>query len=276
MPKTIRVTLLESQVNTVSRYPERIVCLAAEIPGILHALGSLDRVVGISAYTTGPEEALSLPKVSGFEHGSVDRILQVNPDVAILTSGVQQKLAVALGERGVTVIHLHPHRLHDLYQHVRLLGALVGESTRAEALAKQLEGEVESVRHTTHTLPRHPLVYFEEWMDPLMTGIGWVSDLIEAAGGIDIFRERSLSGRQSKDRVVAPEEWIEAQPDIFLASWCGKPFDLESVKERCGADTVPALQHNAVHEVDGSILQCGVALIDRLHELTGYVREAIS
>lgn len=260
----------------MSHYPERIVCLAAEIPGILKALGSLDRVVGISAYTTYPKEALSLPKVSGFEHGSVDRILKVNPDVAILTSGVQQKLAVALGERGVTVIHLHPHRLHDLYQHVRLLGALVGEPARAEALAKQLEGAVESVRYTTHTLARRPLVYFEEWMDPLITGIGWVSDLIEAAGGTDIFRERSLAGRQSKNRVVGQEEWIHAQPDLFLASWCGKPFDLESVKERPGADTVPALQRNQVHEVDGSILQCGVELVDRLHEIAGYVREAIS
>ncbi len=260
----------------MSRYPERIVCLAAEIPGILDAIGSLDRVVGISAYTTYPDKALSLPKVSGFEHGSVDRILKVNPDVAILTSGVQQKLAVALGERGVTVIHLHPHRLTDLYQHVRLLGALMGESTRAESLAKRLQGEVESVRHITATLPRHPLVYFEEWMDPLIAGIGWVSDLIEAAGGIDIFRERSLAGRQSKNRVVAPQEWIEAKPDIFLASWCGKPFDLEAVQERSGAATVPALQHNQVHEVDGSILQCGVQLVDRLHDLAGYVQEAIS
>ncbi len=260
----------------MSRYPERIVCLAAEIPGILQELGSLDRVVGISAYTTYPEEALTIPKVSGFEHGSVDRIMKVKPDVAILTSAVQHKLAVALGERGVTIVHFHPHRLTDLYHHVRLLGALVGESTRAEALAHVLEGEVESVRAASHKLPRHPTVYFEEWMDPLIAGIGWVSDLIDAAGGRDVFRERSLQGRQSKNRVVSSEEWILARPEIFLASWCGKPFDRESVKARPGSETVPAFIHNRIYEVDGTILQCGVKLIDRLHEVARYVREAVS
>lgn len=260
----------------MSRYPERIVCLAAEIPGILHELESLDRVVGISAYTTYPPEALTIPKVSGFEHGSIDRIMKGSPDVAILTSGVQQKLAVALGERGVTVIHLHPHRLEDLYHHVRLIGALVGESARAEVLAQRLEGEVASVRAASQKLPRRPSVYFEEWMDPLIAGIGWVSDLIDAAGGVDVFRERSLQGRQSKNRVVAPDEWILAKPEIFLASWCGKPFDPESVRNRPGSENVPALVHQRVYEIDGTILQCGVKLIDRLHEVAGYVREAVS
>ncbi len=260
----------------MSHYPERIVCLAAEIPGILQELGSLDRVVGISAYTTYPQEALTIPKVSGFEHGNIDRIMTVTPDVAILTSGVQQKLAVALGERGVTVIHLHPHRLWDLYHHVRLLGALVGESERAEALARHLEGEVESLRSQSRALSRHPSVYFEEWMDPLITGIGWVSDLIEVAGGVDVFRDRSLQGRQSKDRVVTPEEWVLAEPEIFLASWCGKPFDHEAVLNRPGSEAVPALIHNRVHEIDGTILECGIKLIDRLHEVSGYIREVVS
>lgn len=259
----------------MSRYPERIVCLAAEIPGILSDLSALDRVVGISAYTTYPDEALSIPKVSGFQHGSVDRILSHNPDLVILTSPVQQKLAVALGERGATVLHLNPHRLEDLYRNIALLGTIVGEATRAVTLVDRLQEQVETVRRHSQTLSRRPRVYFEEWMDPLIAGIGWVSDLIEAAGGIDVFRDRALSGRSSRDRVVSLEEWALAKPDIMLASWCGKPFQIDEVRARTGVQSVPAVQSDHVYEVDGTVLQCGVQLIDRLHELAQYI-EAVA
>jgi iron complex transport system substrate-binding protein len=254
-------------------YPERIVCLAAETPGILAELSALDRVVGISAYTTYPPQALSITKVSGFQHGSIDRILAQKPDLVILTSGVQAKLAEALGERGATMLHFHPHRLDDLYDHIRMLGAVVGEAGRADALAHRLKGEVESVQAATSGRPR-PRVYFEEWMDPLIVGIGWVSDLIEAAGGTDVFRERSLAGRRSRQRVVSQEEWLAAQPDVMLASWCGKPFEIEQVRARPGAEAVPALAANRVHEVDATILQCGVKLVERLHDLSRYLADA--
>ena len=259
----------------MNRYPERIVCLAAEIPGILAELGALDRVVGISAYTTYPSEALTIPKVSGFQHGSVDRILAQRPDLVIVTSTVQQKLAAGLAEQGASILHLNPHRLEDLFRNVRLLGAAVGEGGQASALVRRLEDDVEAVRDASRRLPRRPRVYFEEWMDPLIAGVGWVSDLIEAAGGTDVFRERALAGRQARARVVAPEEWIAAQPDIIFASWCGKPFQLDQMRRRPGVAQVPAVQAGRIYEVDGTVLQCGVRLMDRLHEMAEIIREAV-
>lgn len=260
----------------MGRYPERIVSLAAEVPGILKELGALDRVVGISAYTTYPKEALAIPKVSGFQHGSLDRILDRNPDVVILTSAVQQKLAQGLIDRGASIVHLSPHRLEDLYHNVRLLGALVGEAARAEGLVNQLQEEVERVRIQSRHLKYHPRVYFEEWMDPLIAGIGWVSDLIEAAGGTDIFRARSLEGRRSRDRIVAPYEWINAKPDVILASWCGKPVQMDQIRSRPGSQAVPAIQNGRIYEVDGTVLQCGTRLVERLNEIAQIIGEAVS
>ena len=260
----------------MDRYPERIVCLAAEIPGILAELGALDRVVGISAYTTYPQEALTIPKVSGFQHGSVARILAQKPDVVIVTSMVQQKLAAGLAERGASIVHLNPHRLEDLFNNVQLLGAIVGEAQRALALVNHLYAEIEAVRRVaSESLRRRPRVYFEEWMDPLIAGVGWVSDLIEAAGGTDVFRERSLAGRQARDRTVTREEWIAAQPDIIVASWCGKPFQPEQILARPQAHTVPAVQTGRVYEMDATILECGIRLVDRLHDLVRIIQEVV-
>jgi iron complex transport system substrate-binding protein len=256
----------------MDRYPERIVCLAAEIPGILAELGALDRVVGISAYTTYPPEALHIPKVSGFQHGSVNRILAQDPDLVIVTSMVQQKLAAGLAEQGASILHLNPHRLADLFHNVRLLGAIVGEEERAWALVRRLQGEIEAVRRTASALPHRPRVYFEEWMNPLITGVGWVSDLIEVAGGIDVFRERTLTGRQARDRTVSPEEWIAAQPDVIVASWCGKPFQIDQMRRRPQAQEVPALQTGRVYEMDGTVLECGIRLVDRLHDFARIIR----
>lgn len=248
--------------------------LAAEVPAILEELGTLDRVVGISAYTTYPEAALNIPKVSGFEHGSVDRILSVKPDLIIATSPVQQQLVAQLGQRGAAVLHFHPHRLTDLFDHIRILASLVDARKRGDTLVARLKSDILSVESVAKTLPRRPRAYFEEWMDPLMSGVGWVSDLIEIAGGTDVFRERILEGHSAKDRVVTPEEWVDAQPDIMFASWCGKPFVQEQVLARPGADTVPALQHDRLYAMDGTVLECGMRLVDRLREMATYIGEA--
>ncbi|MCY0879282.1 MAG: ABC transporter substrate-binding protein [Firmicutes bacterium] len=251
----------------MGRYPERIVALAAEVPGILAELDALDRVVGISAYTTHPPEALDKPKVSGFQHGSVDRILAQEPDLVILTSTVQANLARKLGARGATLIHLHPHRLSDVFQTIRLLGNVVGEAARAEALVHRLSGELEAVRGRGRALARHPRVYFEEWMDPLVAGIGWVSDLVEIAGGYDVFRARATAGRLAQDRVVSLDEWRQAHFDVMLASWCGKPFDPAVVRRRPGAETVPAVRTGRLYAIDGSILECGVRVAEHARKL---------
>ncbi|MCL6452189.1 MAG: ABC transporter substrate-binding protein [Alicyclobacillus sp.] len=248
-------------------FPNRIVCLAAETPEILHRLGVLDKVAGISAYTTRPEEALRIPKVSGFKFGSVERIMRLNPDLVILTSGVQKELAMSLAAAGVTLLHFNPHRLTDLFDEIRLLGNVVGKPEEAERLNDEIQSKLYLIEEQRNALSVHPRVYFEEWMDPFMCGTGWVSDLITIAGGRDVFRERSLTGRSAIDRVVTDDDIIEAQPDIVLASWCGKPFDKASFVSRTGFSEIPAVIHDEVHEVRSEILQFGPMLLDSLKEL---------
>lgn len=245
-------------------YPARIVCLGAELPDIFHRLGVLDRVVGISAYTDWPPEALSLPKVSGFRHGSARRILQADPDLVILTSGVQQPLAKELAGNGVPLLHLYPHRLVDMFSTVRLLGRLVDEAARADALVAEWQTVVASYEERGRTRSRRPRVYFEEWMDPLIAGIGWVSDLIELAGGEDVFRARALEGRSAAGRRLTPSDVTDARPDVILASWCGKPLIRDEILGRPGFGEIPAVAHDAVVEIPASILQCGPRLMDLL------------
>lgn len=257
-------------------YPERIVTLAAEIPAIIYELGALHRVVGISGYTTAPEEALVLPKVSGFRSASIDRIMRQKPDLAILTSNVQQDLAVKLGQAGVTILHLNPHRLTDLFDTVTLLGGILGETVRAEQLNQKLHEAFAQVKQSGEKLPWHPRVYFEEWMDPPICGTGWVSDLIEIAGGIDVFREKSVEGRTASLRQLTASEIVTANVDIVLASWCGKPFDPETFNERVGSSRMSAIKTHSVFELDGNILQCGPGLVQAAHAVHNILSEHVA
>jgi iron complex transport system substrate-binding protein len=256
-------------------YPQRIVCLAAEIPEIFHRLGALHRIVGISAYTKRPAEALELPKISGFKFGNIDRIKKCDPEMAILTSGVQKELAQKLVDEGIAVLHLNPHRLGDLFDTITLIGNLVGKPDEAKALNHELQNEMDNIRRSAAELSWKPRVYFEEWMDPMICGTAWVSDLIETAGGIDIFRERSIGGRKIETRVIRPEDVIQAAPDLILASWCGKPFDKESMVNRNGFNRIQAIAQNAVYEIDSMILQCGPMLVDSLKEIHRIIRNHV-
>jgi len=258
----------------VGKVPTRIVCLGAELPDIFYRLGALDRVVGISAFTDWPPEALTLPKVSGFRHGRARRILAANPDLVILTSTVQLPIAAELAGHGVPLLHLFPHRLADMLQTLRLLGALVGREQAAERIVGQAEAAIAHAEETTAAWPRRPRVYFEEWMDPLVAGVGWVSDLIELAGGSDIFRARSLAGRTADQRRVDPNEVLAADPDLILVSWCGEPMQLDQIRSRPGWDRLRAVQTGSVVEVSPAILQCGPRLLDLLPGLTAVVARA--
>lgn len=255
-------------------YPERIVCLGAELPDIFHRLGCLDRVVGISAYTDWPPEALAIKKVSGFRHGRARPILAMEPDLIILTSTVQQTLAEELAGHGVPVLHLYPHRLTDMFQTVRLLGHVVDRAATAEALVSDWMRIAErwQAQRDANTDPLP--VYFEEWMDPLIAGTGWVSDLIEMAGGRDVFRALALDGRTARNRTVTPEQVLAARPQLIFASWCGKPFDRAALESRPGWSAVPAVAHGAVVELPPTILQCGPRLMDVLDDLHAHIRQA--
>lgn len=248
-------------------YPERIVCLGAEFPDILDRLGVLDRVVGISAYTEGPPDALKIPKVSGFRHGNVQRILERRPDLVLLTSTVQTRLADALAGHGVPLLHLYPHRFHDMIQSVRLLGNVVNRPDAAESLIAGWEEEVAKLVSVARRKSFRPRVYFEEWMDPLICGTGWVSDLVEMAGGVDIFAERSRAGKRALERVVTSEAVLAQDPDLILVSWCGKPMRKDEILARPGWDRIRAVQADAIVEIPFTILQCGPTLLDNLRTL---------
>lgn len=249
-------------------FPERIVCLAAEVPEILYRLGVLDKVVGISAYTTRPEAALGITRVSGFQSGSIQRILSLEPDIVILTSDVQKELAAKLATAGATLIHFNSHRFDHLYDNIKLLGNIVNRPHEAEKLNQEIQETVEQVRRTAAELTYRPRVYFEEWMDPHLCGTGWVSDLIELAGGEDVFRQKSINGRNVEERVVTDAEILGANPDVVLASWCGKPFQEADLSRRPGYSEMKAVQRNNVYELSSEILQFGPMLLDSLRELS--------
>ena len=254
-------------------FPERIVCLAAETPEILYRLGALDKVVGVSAYTSRPEQALEITKVSGFKNGSTNRIMSLKPELVILTSGVQKELATKLTASGATLLHLNPHRVSELFDVISLLGNIVGKTIEAQVLNEEIQNEISQIQEQGKTLSVQPKVYFEEWMEPMICGTAWISDLIAIAGGEDVFRQKSIQGRSASDRVIMAEDVVRMQPDVVLASWCGKPFELSSFVQRKGYNNIPAVRQSRVYEVNSRILQFGPMLVDSLRELHGIFKQ---
>jgi iron complex transport system substrate-binding protein len=257
------------------RYPHRIVCLTEEPTEVLYALGEEARIVGISGFTVRPARARrEKPKVSAFTSAKVDRILALNPDLAIGFSDIQADIAQALIKAGVEVWISNHRSVDGILAYVRRLGALIGASERAERYALELEREVEAVRSEARSLARRPRVYFEEWDEPLISGIRWVSELVGIAGGDDVFPERAACSL-AKDRILAdPAEVARRAPDIILGSWCGKRFRPERVAARVGWSEVPAVRDGELHEIKSPIiLQPGpAALTDGLRAVHSVVR----
>ena len=259
----------------ISRYPSRIICLTEEPTEVLYALGLEDRIVGISGFTVRPPRARrEKPKVSAFTSAKVDRILELKPDFVIGFSDIQADIAQALIRSGIEVWISNHRSVEGILGYVRRLGALVGAADRAERYATELEAHVERVRQTAALLPRRPRVYFEEWDDPLITGIRWVSELIGIAGGDDVFPDEALQAL-GKDRILGDaDEVVRRAPDIVFGSWCGKRFRPDQVAARAGWAAVPAVRDRELHEVKSPlILQPGpAALTDGLDVIHRVVR----
>ena len=252
-----------------SRKPERIVCLTEEPTETLYLLGQGRRVVGISAYTERPPEAKrDKPVVSAFIGGSVHKIAALRPDLVIGFSDIQADLARDLIAANLQVLIFNQRSLQEILDTILTLGRIVGAASAAESLVQGYVKRLSDAEDRSRRRLRRPRVYFEEWDDPMICGIRWVSELMELAGGIDVFAERSR-GKLARDRFVTREEVVAASPDVVLASWCGKPFDRRSMEERAGFAGLPAFRHRRVHDVDPSIiLQPGPAcLTDGLAEL---------
>jgi iron complex transport system substrate-binding protein len=254
-------------------FPQRIVCLTEEPTEVLYALGEEHRIVGISGFTVRPARARQeKPRVSAFTTAKHERILALQPDLAIGFSDMQADIAQALIKAGVEVWISNHRSVEGILGYVQRLGAMVGAATKADAYAAQLRANVDAVRARAAGLPRRPSVYFEEWDEPQISAIRWVSELIGIAGGDDIFPSRAVASL-GRERIVAdPLEVVRAAPDVIIGSWCGKKFRAEKVASRPGWGGVPAVRDGELHEIKSPlILQPGPAALtdglDALHAI---------
>lgn len=243
--------------------PRRIVCLTEEPTETLYLLGESERIVGISGFTVRPPRARrEKPKVSAFTRAKVGEILKLKPDLAIGFSDIQADIARELVAAGVEVWISNHRSVEGILDYIRRIGALVGAPAQAVALADGFRRGLDEVAAAAQALPRRPRVYFEEWDEPQITGIGWVSELVGIAGGEDIFPERAACAL-AKDRILAdPGEVVARAPDVIIGSWCGKKFRPEKVAARAGWEAVPAVRDGELHEVKSPlILQPGPAAL---------------
>jgi iron complex transport system substrate-binding protein len=249
--------------------PSRIVCLTEETVETLYMLGEQDRVIGISGYVVRPPQARrEKPRVSAFTSANIDKILALRPDLILTFSDLQADIAADLIRRGLDVHAFNQRSVAEILDMIRTVGAMIDASERARQLVGTLETRLAEVRSRAEWLPKRPKVFFEEWDDPLISGIGWVSELVEIAGGTDIFADRRHQGA-AKNRIVTAEQVVAREPDLIIGSWCGKKFRPERVAMRAGFDRIPAVQHQDLYEIKSSlILQPGpAALTDGLAEL---------
>ena len=251
-------------------YAERIVCLTEETTETLYALGEERRIVGISGFTVRPPRARKeKPRVSAFTSARFDRILALEPDLVLGFSDLQSEIGAELVRHGIAVHIFNQRSVGEILAMIRMLGGMVGCEAKARRYADDLERRIEGIREKTAQEPLRPRVYFEEWDDPNITGIRWVSELVEIAGGEEIFPERAREPL-AKNRIIPDAAEIAARrPDIIIGSWCGKKFRPERVASRPGWHRVPAVVDGELHEVKSSlILQPGpAALTDGLDQL---------
>ena len=255
--------------------PERIVCLTEETVETLYLLGEERRIAGVSGYAVRPARVRKeKPRVAAFISADVPKILALKPDLALTFSDLQADIAAELIRANVAVHAFNQRDVAGILAMIRTLGALIGASANADALAASLAARLDGIRAQAATLKRKPRVYFEEWDEPMISGIGWVSELIAIAGGIDVFAELSAQ-KSAKNRIVLAEQVIAASPDIIVGSWCGKKFVPRRVAERPGFGTVPAVATGWLREVKSTIiLQPGpAALTDGIDALAAMFQE---
>jgi iron complex transport system substrate-binding protein len=264
----------KASTTASASYPSRIVCLTEETTETLYLLGEEARIVGISGFTVRPPRARrEKPRVSAFTSAKIDRIVELEPDLVLGFSDLQADIAAELIRAGLAV-HVFNHRsVAEILQMIAVLGGIVGCERRASALIAELEQGIEGVRASAARFARRPRVYFEEWDEPQISGIRWVSELVGIAGGEDIFPELACESL-GKNRIIAdPLEVPRRAPDLIFGSWCGKKFRPQSVAARSGWSGLPAVRDGHLYEIKSSIiLQPGpAALTDGLRELHAHI-----
>lgn len=259
----------------MSLYPERIVCLTEETTETLYLLGQGHRIVGVSGYTVRPPEARQKPRVSAFINARFDKIEALRPDLVLAFSDLQADLAAELVRRGIAVVTFNQRSVGEILQMIRMLGGLVGCQADAARLADRLAAGLDGIHESASRFSRRLRAFFEEWDDPLISGIRWVEELVEIAGGAPIFPELR-DARLARDRIVDAAEVVRRDPEIVFASWCGKKVKKETIRGRPGWEGVTAVRGDRVFEVKSTyILQPGPASLTegvrQLHELIARV-----
>jgi len=246
-----------------ARHPQRIVCLTEETTETLYLLGEERRIVGISGYTVRPARARKeKPRVSAFLNAKTDKILELKPDLVLGFSDLQADIARDLAKAGLNIMIFNQRSVDEILSMILTLSSLVGAADKGANLVEELEANLAGVRRAASAFAKRPKVYFEEWDEPMISGIRWVSELVEIAGGQDVFKERSFSQSASGRIIADGNEVVKSQPDVIIGSWCGKKFRPEKVAARPGWDVIPAVKKNRLYEIKSAdILQPGPAAL---------------
>ncbi|MBS2028922.1 MAG: cobalamin-binding protein [Deltaproteobacteria bacterium] len=266
---------VDALLGAAPPYPRRVVCLTEETTEVLYRIGAGDRVVGVSGYTVRPKEARQKPKVSSFLDADFEKILALKPELVLGFSDLQAELGRELCKRGVPVFLFNQRSLAEILQAIRITGALVGLAAEADALAKELEANLRRHADAASKLPKRPRVFFEEWHEPLIAGIRWCSELVELVGGDDVCANlRTEQG--AKGRIVDATDIAARDPEVVIASWCGRKAQEKLIRARPGWERVSAVKHDQLYEVKSTfILQPGpAALTDGVDQLAKIIAAA--
>ena len=256
--------------------PQRIVCLTGETTETLYLLGEDERIVGISGFTTRPKEARLKPKVSGFTSAKTDKILELRPDLVIGFSNVQAQVAHDLIKAGVNVLVTNQRSVEEILDCILMLARIVGAESAGVTLVEQMRGDLERIAESARMFPRRPRVFFEEWMDPLISGIRWVEELIELAGGEPVFPDLRHQ-HAAKGRVVESAAVIAANPEVIIASWCGRKVNQEQIRTREGWASIDAVRDGHIYEIKSAyLLQPGpAALTEGVRQLHAILAQVV-
>ena len=259
--------------KTAIDFPRRVVCLTSETAEIAYLVGAGDRVVGVPGTARRPDAAREKAKVGGFTSFKLDKILALDPDLVLGFSDLQRDIARDLIGAGVSVLCTNQRSFDEVLEAILVIGGALGREADARGLVGDMRDEVTQVREYSSVWPDRPRVYFEEWPDPPIAGIRWVSELIEIAGGRDVFpelRER----RHAQERIVVLDDVVRRDPEIILASWCGKPFEPDALTARPGWSAVSAVRRAHVHEIDGAdVLSPGPSLMHGLRKIHEIIQD---
>lgn len=244
-----------------SSYPERIVCLSDEVAELIYLLGEQDRIVGVSGFSNRPPEVRLKPRVSTFRDANFDSIAQHEPNLIITYSDVQAAITAEASRRGYTVLNCNQRSVAEIFETIGMLARILGKQAEGDELINSYTNNLERIASGAGEFPFRPRIFFEEWNDPIISGIEWVEELVEIAGGVPIFPEYRKCSK-AQDRVVEWETVVERNPEVIFASWCGMKVNVEEIRSRPRADEIVAVRNDQIYEIPSSlILQPGPAAL---------------